>query len=68
MVGDLRQRIESIKSKAYVLTQRYTELLTAKREADARISELNAQVAQQEEKIRLLNQQLEYMRVTTTLT
>ncbi len=67
MVGELPQRIESVKSKAYVLTQRYTELLATKREADAQIDELKALVAQQDEKIRLLSQQLEYMRVTTTL-
>lgn len=67
MVGELPQRIESVKSKAYVLTQRYTELLTAKREADAQINELKTLVAQQDEKIRLLSQQLEYMRVTTIL-
>jgi len=68
MAGDLQQRLESLRSKAQMLTSRYEMLLSDKRDADAKISELNTLVERQKREIGILNQQLENLRVVSTIT
>lgn len=65
MAGDLQQRIDSLRGKAQLLTQRYEKLLSDKREADTTIGELKAKLAEQSKEISLLRQQLEYLRVVS---
>lgn len=65
MAGDLQQRIDSLRGKAQLLTQRYEKLLSDKREADTTIDELKAKLTEQSKEISLLRQQLEYLRVVS---
>ncbi|MDE6324504.1 MAG: hypothetical protein K2L85_10295 [Paramuribaculum sp.] len=67
MAADLQQRLESIRSKASLLTERYVELLEEKRAAEAKIAQLQSTLQRQQHEIDLLRQQNEQLRVVTTL-
>ncbi len=68
MAGNLQQRLDSLGSKAQLLTSRYEQLLAEKRVADAKISELNTLAERQKKEIDVLRQKLEHLRVVTTIT
>lgn len=67
MAATLQQRIESIKSKALLLTERYAELLEERRAAEAQIVELRAQLERQQKEMAHMKQQIENLQVVTTL-
>lgn len=68
MAATLQQRIDSIKSKALLLTERYTELLEEKQAADAQIAELRARLQLQQREIDRMKVEIESLKVVTTLT
>lgn len=67
MAGNLQQRLDSIRSKAQLLQSRYLMLLDEKRAADARILELQDTLERQKKEINIMQQQIEHLRVVTTL-
>ena len=67
MAANLQQRLESIRSKASLLTERYVELLEEKRAAEAKIAQLQSTLQHQQQEIDRLRQQNEQLRVVTTL-
>lgn len=67
MAGNLQQRLDSIRSKAQLLQSRYLMLLDEKRAADARILELQDSLERQQKEINIMQQQIEHLRVVTTL-
>lgn len=67
MAANLQQRLDSIRGKATLLTQRYAELLEEKRVAEAQIAELHTQLRRQQEELARMRQQIESLRVVTTL-
>ncbi len=67
MGGNLEKRIDRIRSKAELLTQQYARLRQSKEEADLRIDELLAIVDSQRKEIARLRQQVEYLKVASTL-
>lgn len=67
MAANLQQRLDSIRGKATLLTQRYAELLEEKRAAEAQIAELHTQLRRQQEELARMRQQIESLQVVTTL-
>lgn len=67
MAANLQQRLDSIRGKATLITQRYAELLEEKRAADAQIAELHTRLRHQQEEITRMKQQIESLQVVTTL-
>ncbi len=67
MAANLQQRIESLRSKSRLLTERYAEVLEEKRAAEAQIDELRAQLQRQQREISHLRQQIENLQVVTTI-
>lgn len=67
MAEDFQQRIERISNKAKLLTDLYAVLRQEKQAADSRIVELTNQVEAQRQEIEQLTQQLEYLKIATTI-
>lgn len=67
MAANLQQRLDSIRGKATLLTQRYAELLEEKRAADAQIAELHTQLRRQQEEMARMRQHIESLQVVTTI-
>lgn len=67
MVSNLKQILERLRGKTDILTQRYHTLLQEKHNADLRIEELTSLVKSQQEEINRLQQEVEYLKVVTTL-
>lgn len=67
MPGELSETLERVSNKARLLVERYNVLLNLKREADARVEELNATVLAQRKEIEYLKAQTEYLRLATTI-
>lgn len=67
MAGNLQQRLDSLSSKAQLLVERYVRLAEAKRLADKRISQLEADLERKEREMAFLRQQIEELQVVTTL-
>ena len=59
MAANLQQRLESIRSKASLLTERYVDLLEEKRAAEAKIAQLQSTLQHQQQEIDRLRQQNE---------
>lgn len=68
MADELQSRLRSLQTKATLLTERYTTLLRQKQLQDNEMLQLRHTVKRQQERISLLEQQLEHMRVITPLT
>lgn len=68
MADELQSRLHSLQSKAKLLTERYRTLLRQKQLQDNEMLQLQHTVKRQHERISLLEQQLEHMRVITPLT
>lgn len=68
MADELQSRLRSLQSKAKLLTERYRTLLRQKQLQDNEMLQLQHTVKRQQERISLLEQQLEHMRVITPLT
>lgn len=67
MAATLQQRLDSIRSKALLLTERYAEVLEEKRAAEAQIDELRAQLQRQQREMNHLKQQIENLQVVRTI-
>lgn len=68
MAANLQQRIEIIKSKATLLAERYAEIVEQKRAAEAKIDELQEQIHKQKSEMNRMTQEIEHLKVVTTLT
>lgn len=68
MAGNLQQRLDSIRSKALVLTQRHQQLMQRQAQAEAQIETLRSQLAKSEQLIARQRQQIEQLQVVTTIT
>lgn len=67
MAGNLQQRLDSLRSKAQLLTQRYVNLANQKREADERIASLQATIESQRKEMAIMRQQIEQFQVVSVL-
>lgn len=67
MAGNLQQRLDSLKSKAQLLVERYARTEDARREAESRINDLELEIKRKDREISVLRQQLEQLQVVTTL-
>ena len=67
MTENLKQTLERLRGKADILTQRYQRLLQEKQEADLCIKELTSLNKSQQDEINRLKQEVEYLKVVTTL-
>lgn len=68
MAGNLQQRLDSLRSKATLLTQRYVKLVEASRESETRIASLEKELKAAQDENKRLKLQIEELRVVTTLT
>ncbi|MCM1483965.1 MAG: hypothetical protein NC043_06490 [Muribaculaceae bacterium] len=68
MAGNLQQRLDSLKSKAEILTSRYRRLADEKRAADSMIADLRLTIERQRKEMSQLRQEVEYLSVVTTIT
>lgn len=67
MAENLKQTLERLRGKTDLLTQRYRALLQEKQVADMRNEELTALNQRQQQEINRLQQEVEYLKVVTTL-
>ena len=67
MADDLKARLERISNKAMLLTELYVALRKEKEDADYRIEELNNIVNNQQKEIERLTQEVEYLKIATTI-
>ncbi|MCM1292402.1 MAG: hypothetical protein NC111_03165 [Bacteroides sp.] len=67
MAGNLQQRLDSLKSKAKLLSEQHAKLTDYIRVADQRIAELQATVERQQAQISVLSQKIEHLQVVSTL-
>ncbi len=67
MAGNLQQTLERIRSKSGLLTERYRVLLKEKEAGDERIKELEATNIRQQREIEQLRQEVEYLKIATTI-
>ena len=67
MADDLKARLDSISNKAKLLTELYVGLRQEKQSADSRIEELNNIVNNQQKEIERLTQEVEYLKIATTI-
>lgn len=68
MAASLQQRIDSVKSKAQLLMERFAELLEEKQAAEAQIAELHARLQLQQREIDRMKVEIENLKVVTVLT
>ena len=68
MVNNLKQPLERLRGKADILAERYRILLQDKQQADLRIEELSSTIKKQQNEINRLQQEVEHLKVVTTLT
>lgn len=67
MAGNLQQRLDSLKSKAQLLVERYARVVDAKNAADIRIAELESTISRQKAEIDVMRQKIEHLQVVTTI-
>ena len=67
MATDLRQQLARVTLKTRMLADLYTALLDEKRRADDRIDELSAETSRQRRQILTLQEQMQHMRVSHTI-
>lgn len=67
MAGELQAQISRLMHKAQLLNDRYALIVKQKKEIETTVEELEKTVRRQNAEIAALKQQIEYMRVTTTL-
>ncbi len=67
MAGNLQQTLERIRNKAVLLTERHNVLLKEKQAGDERIKELEATNMRQQQEIEKLRQEVEYLKIVTTI-
>lgn len=67
MAGNLQQRIDSIKSKASLLADRYRAVKRAKESAEMQVAELRTQIARMERELSAKDAEIERLKVTSVL-
>ena len=67
MANDLKHILERLRGKLDLLTQRYTTLLQEKQAIEERNNELITFTQKQQQEINRLQQEVEYLKVVTTL-
>ena len=67
MANDLKHILERLRGKLDLLTQRYTTLLQEKQAIEERNNELITLTQKQQQEISRLQQEVEYLKVVTTL-
>lgn len=67
MANDLKHILERLRGKLDLLTQRYTTLLQEKQAIEERNNELITLTQKQQQEINRLQQEVEYLKVVTTL-
>lgn len=67
MAGNLQQRLESIKAKAEIITERYKKVEAEKHAAELQIAELQATVRRQHAELQQAMLKIEQLQVVTTL-
>ncbi len=68
MAGNLQETLERISNKAELLIEKYTIVVSEKRQADARIEELNNLLISRQKEIEMLKQEIDYLKIATTIT
>ena len=68
MANDLKQTLERLRGKTDLLVERYQLLLQEKQQVDLRNEELSSTIKKQQQEIDRLQQEVEYLKVVTTLT
>ena len=68
MTDNLQQTLERLRGKSEILIERYRKLLQEKQDVDLRIKELSTLIEQQQKEIDRQQQEIEYLKVVTTLT
>ncbi len=67
MAENLYQRVDTVKAKARLLTERYRALRQAKESADARIAELTAEVASLHDLLARRDREIERLKMASVL-
>lgn len=67
MAGNLQQRLESIKAKAEIITERYRKVEAEKRAAELQIAELQATIRRQHAELQQAMLKIEQLQVVTTI-
>lgn len=68
MAGNLQQRIDSLQSKASLLTERYNAVKRAREEADRLAADLQARISRLERELAARDAEIERLKVTSVLT
>ena len=68
MANDLKQTLERLSGKADLLVERYQLLLQEKQQVDMLNEELSSTIKKQQQEIDRLQQEVEHLKVVTTLT
>ena len=68
MANDLKQTLERLRGKADLLVERYQLLLQEKQQVDMHNEELSSTIKKQQQEIDRLQQEVEHLKVVTTLT
>ena len=68
MAGNLQETLERISNKTELLIEKYALLMSEKKQADARIEELYALLTSRQKEIEMLKQEIEYLKIATTIT
>jgi hypothetical protein len=67
MASDLRQQLDRLKSKAGILTERYSAVKQERNAALAEVAKLQETVTQQQKTIESLQRQIEFQMIATTI-
>lgn len=67
MAGNLQQRLESIKAKAEIITQRYKKVEEQKRAAELQIAELQDTIRRQHKELQNAMLRIEQLQVVNTV-
>lgn len=67
MAGNLQQRLDSLRGKAQLLTERYAKLLEQKRVLEEQIAQFNATIERQQKEMAVMRQQIEYLQVVSVI-
>ena len=68
MANDFKQTLERLRGKADLLVERYQLLLQEKQQVDMLNEELSSTIKKQQQEIDRLQQEVEHLKVVTTLT
>ena len=68
MANDLKQTLERLRGKTDLLVERYQLLLQEKQQVDMLNEELSSTIKKQQQEIDRLQQEVEHLKVVTTLT